>query len=265
MTILVLACFNLSAAEQRTLKFGIVPQQSATKLIESWSPLIKKMTSDCSCKIIFVTAPDITTFVNNVKNSMYDLVYLNPMHFVQTGTPAGYNALVREEGRKLQGIIIVKNDSPFTDINQLKDKEIAFPDPTSFAATVLVQNIFSQKNIPIKPVFVKSHASVYISIISGIHSAGGAINRTFSALPDADKAKLRILTSTDQVTPHPIAIHKRIDPKLKTIFLNTLTNLHKSDEGQNILNNLDFKNFVAAKNSDWNDVRKILPKRKNAK
>ena len=254
---------TLNAIEVRTYKFGIVPQQSATQLIEAWAPLIKKLSSNCSCEIDFVTAQDISVFEQNVKKGEYDLVYLNPMHFVQSAQGAGYTALVREEGRRLKGIIVVKKDSSVNNLSDLKNQKIAFPGPTSFAATTLVQNMFAQKGVDIQSVFVKSHESVYLNVLGGFFAAGGAVNRTFEALPESDKLKLKILATTEDVTPHPIAIHKRVDEKMKNIFQSTLIDLEKTPDGKKILKDLELKSLVSAKDSDWDDVRKLLKKMKH--
>jgi phosphonate transport system substrate-binding protein len=248
---------NLQAEEIASYKFGIVPQQSATQLMEMWAPLIKTLSVKCKCKVVFTTATDISTFEKNVKNGDYDLVYLNPMHFVQSQS-VGYTALAREDGRRLKGIVVVKSESTITQISDLTNKTVAFPGPTSFAATTLVENMFKQKDIPIKPLFVKSHASVYLDIISGLVLAGGGVNRTFDALPMAEKAKLKILATTQEVTPHPIAIHKRVDAKHRAIFQSTLAELKDTIEGKQILDKLEFKTLVVAKDSDWDDVRKII-------
>ncbi len=254
---LLLFHLNSYATEQVTYKFGIVPQQSATILLEKWAPLIKKMSQDCSCKIEFQTASDITQFELNIKKGEYDLVYLNPFHFVENQS-IGYNALVREEDRKLVGVLVVKKDSPIKTLEDLNKKQIAFPGPTAFAASILVTKLLNSKKVSFDPLYVKSHESVYLNVISGLTAAGGGVNRTLDALSDADKNQLRVLATTQGVTPHPIAIHKRVNTEIKNLFLKTLTNLKNSVEGKQMLDNLELKYLIQAKNSDWDDVRKII-------
>jgi len=252
-------CAHLSTAQALvTLKFGVVPQQSPTRLMSTWTPLLQRLSMACSCRIEFVTAPDTTVFETSVKNAEYDLAYMNPMHFVRTGKAAGYEAIAREGKRRLRGILVVRHDSPVTQLDQLNHQKIAMPGPTSFAATILVQDLFAQKHMTIEPAYVNSHESVYMNVIAGLFPAGGAINRTFDALPAADKSKLRILATTRDVTSHPIAILKKINPKLKSALQRALTQLQDSEEGRKILANLEFFPLVTAKDSDWADVEKIV-------
>lgn len=244
-------------AKDQVLKFGIAPQQSAMLLIEEWSPLIEKLSADCKCKIEFATAPSISEFEASIKKGAYDLVYLNPLHFVNA-QKIGYTSLVREEGRKLKGIIVVKKDSDIKKLEDLEGKKVAFPGETAFAATVLVKNKLEKKHVKFESIYVKSHDSVYQNVLTGLMSAGGVVNRTLEGLPKEDKDKLRILDTTDGVTPHPIAIKKIIPKKLKEQFLKTLISLNSSDEGKKILNKLELKPLVKSQDSDWDDVRNIM-------
>jgi len=255
----VILSLSAHSKDEVILKFGVVPQQAATQLIEKWGPLVKKITEGCECKIEFATAPDIPQFESRVQKGEYDLVYLNPMHFVQA-IPVGYSALVKEQGRMLKGIIVVKKDSAIQKISELAGKKIVFPGATSFAATVLVQKLFESEKIKIEPVFVKSHDSVYLNVLTDLAPAGGGVNRTYEALPESDKAKLRILAETQTVTPHPIAVHSRVSKKTSDLILKVLTSLSGSEEGKKIMENLELKPLVSAKNSDWDDVKKLLNK-----
>jgi phosphonate transport system substrate-binding protein len=244
---------------EKKLIFGIAPQQSANLLIESWSPLIEKIKQDCDCLVQFATAPSIAEFEQKVESGEYDLVYLNPLHFINA-QKIGYTSLVREEGRKLKGIIVVKKESAIKELSDLNGKKIAFPGETAFAATILVQKKFEQAKLDIESIYVKSHDSVYQNVISGLMDAGGGVNRTFDSLTESDKNKLRILETTNSVTPHPIAIKKQVPKVLRNKILQTLVNLKNSTEGKVILEKLDLKSLVESKDSDWDDVRALTRK-----
>ncbi len=247
---------NIFASEKK-LVFGVAPQQSATMLIEAWSPLIEKIKNHCECQIQFATAPSIKEFELKVKNKDFDLIYLNPLHFVNA-QKLGYTSLVREEGRKLKGIIVVRKDSAIQKLSDLEGKKMAFPGETAFAATILVQKELELSQIGIDAQYVKSHDSVYQNVISGLMPAGGAVNRTFESLSAEDKSQLRILKETPSVTPHPIAIKKTVPNEIKKKLQQSLVDLNKTDEGRKILDKLEFKPLVEAQDSDWDDVRKII-------
>ena len=82
-----LACSEQIKAEQGSgassiLRFGVVPQQSATKLAKQWVPLLNYLSEKTGHTIHFATAKDIPTFEQRCANGEYDLAYMNPYHYV---------------------------------------------------------------------------------------------------------------------------------------------------------------------------------------
>ena len=67
-----------------TLTLGIVPQQSAKKLAETWQPLINYISEHADIDVVFKTAKDIPTFEQRLAEGEYDIAYMNPFHFLST-------------------------------------------------------------------------------------------------------------------------------------------------------------------------------------
>ena len=56
------------------LTFGIVPQQSATKLASLWTPILSYLSTKSGVELSFATAPDIPTFEKRVLDGEYELL-----------------------------------------------------------------------------------------------------------------------------------------------------------------------------------------------
>ena len=123
-------------AENR-LSFGVVPQQSASKLARLWTPFLLYLNEKTGYAIQFKTAKDIPTFEKRLAAGEYDFAYMNPYHYVVFHRAPGYRALAKEKYRKLKGVIIVRKDSNYRHLTQLKGQTLAFPAPAAFAATDL--------------------------------------------------------------------------------------------------------------------------------
>ena len=66
VTLLLISSISLAIAkEEKTLIFGIVPQQAASKTVEMWTPLLKQLSKKTGYTIHFATAKDIPTFEKN--------------------------------------------------------------------------------------------------------------------------------------------------------------------------------------------------------
>ena len=260
---LLLACiiaspFQTRAQETKTpLGFGVVPQQSASKLAEDWGPLLAEISRRSGVALVFRTATSIPVFEQRLGQGDYDLAYMNPYHYVVFHNAAGYRAFAMEQDRKLKGILVVRKDSPYRKPADLAGKSVAFPAPAAFAASILPQAEFGRLKIRIETKFVASHDSVYRAVASGLHEAGGGIERTFEAIPAEVRDALRVLTQTPAYTPHAFASHPRVPEEVRTKILTAMQSLAGDDIGQRLLAPLAFKGFVSAQDSAWNDIRTL--------
>ena len=243
--------------DQKSLTFGVVPQQSATRIAEEWGPLLAEISRRSNVLLVFKTAPSIPIFEERLGRGEYDLSYMNPYHYVVFHSSAGYRAFAKEQDRKIKGILVVKKDSPYRKPSDLAGKTVVFPAPAAFAASILPQAEFGRLKIPIEAKFVASHDSVYRSVASGLQEAGGGIYRTFETAPVEVRDALRVLTETPAYTPHAFAAHPRVPADVLTRVMAAMASLGKDEVGQRLLAPLAFKGVAPAQDKDWNDIRAL--------
>jgi phosphonate transport system substrate-binding protein len=244
-------------AAQKPLEFGIVPQQSASRLAEDWGPVLAEISKRSGVALVFRTAPSIPGFEERLGKGDYDLAYMNPYHYVVFHTASGYRAFAREQDRKIKGILVVKKNSPYRKPADLAGKTVVFPAPAAFAASILPQAEFGRLKIPIEAKFVASHDSVYRAVASGLQEAGGGIQRTFEAAPVEVRDALRVLSETPAYTPHAFAAHPRVPQEILAKVLAAMASLSADETGQRLLAPLAFKGIAAAQDKEWNDIRAL--------
>ncbi|UTH74831.1 phosphate/phosphite/phosphonate ABC transporter substrate-binding protein [Chromobacterium sp. IIBBL 290-4] len=252
--------FPLAQAQAQPLlelSVGVVPQQSASDLAKSWGPLIQYLGQRCQLNLHFDTAPDIPTFESRLADGLYDLAYMNPLHYVHFHVSPGYLPLTREKNRPLSGLILVRNDSPIHAISDLQGKTLALPAPESFAASVLPLAELTARGIRVTPRYVGSHDSVYLGVSKGFFAAGGGINRTWLQQTPAIRSQLRILWQTPPHTPHAFATHPRLAPETRSCLRQALVGLADGPEGRGLLKTLQLTPQTAAQDSDWDDIRRL--------
>ena len=241
----------------KPLSFGVVPQQSATRLADEWGPLLAEISRRSGVPLSFKTAPSIPIFEERLGKGEYDLAYMNPYHYVVFHASSGYRAFAKEQDRKIKGILVVRKDSSYRQPADLAGKTVVFPAPAAFAASILPQAEFGRLKIPIEAKFVASHDSVYRSVASGLQEAGGGIQRTFEALPEDIRSNLRVLTETPAYTPHAFAANPRVSATVIAKVLAAMTSLAGDELGQRLLAPLAFKGVAAAQDKEWNDIRAL--------
>ena len=254
-------CAGLPAFAQQAvskpLEFGVVPQQSATRLAEDWGPLLAEISKRSGVALVFRTAPNIPGFEERLGKGDYDLAYMNPYHYVVFQKASGYRAFAREQDRKIKGILVVKKGSTYRKPADLAGKTVVFPAPAAFAASILPQAEFGRLKIPIEAKFVASHDSVYRAVASGLQEAGGGIQRTFEATPQEVRDSLRVLSETPSYTPHAFAAHPRVPPEILARVLAAMASLSADETGQRLLAPLAFKGIAAAQDKEWDDIRAL--------
>ncbi|GHX60287.1 phosphate/phosphite/phosphonate ABC transporter substrate-binding protein [Vibrio cholerae] len=239
------------------LSFGVVPQQSPEELAKRWVPILENLSETTGFSIEFHTASTIPEFEQRVLNGEYDLVYMNPYHYTFFHQQPGYVALAKQKDQKLQGIIVVTQESPIKSIQDLDGKSLAFPSPAAFAATIIPQALLKKEGINIESQYVSSHDSVYLNVANGFFVAGGGIKRTFNNAPKAITSQLRILWESPSFTPHAFAYHPRLHSDQVSAVQNALVNLDQTEKGRLQLKAIGFSGIEAAQDSDWDDIREL--------
>jgi phosphonate transport system substrate-binding protein len=246
-----------AAVDRQHFTFGVVPQQSASKLARLWAPVLDYLGRSAGLEIKFSTAPDIPEFERRLAAGDYDFAYMNPYHYTVFSREPGYRAFAKSKGQLLKGILVVRKDSPIQDPRGLSGATLAFPAPAAFAASVLTRAYLKQEGIAFTPRFVSSHDSVYLAVAKGLYPGGGGVIRTIESLEPAVRDQLRILWMTKGYTPHAFAAHPQVPEDNVKRLADAMLTMGQNEEGRALLAPLRVKGFEAAADADWDDVRAL--------
>jgi len=135
----------------------------------------------------------------------------------------------------------VRTDSGIKSLEDLKGKQVTFPAPNSFAASLLIRAELAKKKIDIHPVFVKTHSNVYRSVINKDATGGGGVNNTLDNEATEVRQQLRVLFETSAYTPHPVVTHPSISVSIRDRFLKSMDKLTQDEEGRKILEGINLQ------------------------
>lgn len=198
------------AAPGGVYTFGVGPVQSSTELAKRWIPILRHLSAATGYELQFHTSRDISTFQTDVVAGVFDFAFINPYHYLQSNSSAGYLAYAREKDGALVGIVVVRKDAGLNDLAQLDGQAVAFPAPSALAATWLPMNTLRERRIDVKPNYVKSMDSVYLSVARGLFPAGGGEMRTFNSLAPETRDQLKIIWRAEPMPPFVFAAHPRV-------------------------------------------------------
>lgn len=249
-----LFCSNVYSDDGKTYRFGVVPQFEARRLHAIWSPILKELNNQTGYNFILEGAPTIAEFEKLFMAGHFDFAYMNPYHFILANQLQGYLPLIRDVGKTLHGVLVVKNSSKIENVKDLDGKKIAFPSPNALGASLQMrQELHDDFNIAITPVYVKTHDSVYLNVLLDKTKAGGGVQKTLSRQPKQYQDALRVIHKTRKVSPHPIAANPKVEEKVRQAIQKAFLKMAKTE----LLSKVPIKKVGIATMEDYDVLNKM--------
>jgi len=257
VTACVLAASN-GAVVARDYSLGVVPQFDARRIQETWEPLLGEVKRRTGIEVRLLLVGSIPDFERRLLAGEFDIAYMNPYHFVVANRRVGYAAALNDGSKQLKGIIVVRKDSPITEVRELDGKKVAMPAPNALGAALLPRAEFARK-FKIAPVikYVRTHTSVYRNVALGIFDAGGGVAGTLAAEIPEIRDRLRVLYRTVGVPPHPIAFHPRVPAKDARAVTRALVDIAKTDSGKQQIAKIPIGSLHATSTADYEALKSL--------
>lgn len=254
---LFLSLLSTAHAEQK-FTVGVVPQFEARRIAEIWQPILTEASKQSGIELVLRASPSIPEFEKQLVEGVFDFAYMNPYHAIIANRQQGYTPLLRDTGRNLYGIIVVRKDSPIQTVGELDGKTVAFPSPNALGAALIPRAEFARKfNIKPNEIYVKSHSSVYLNVLLGRAAAGGGVQKTLSQQPPEIRDQLRVLYKTSEVPSHPLTVHPRVNADIRNRVTSVFLDLGKTEPGKLMLKNIPINQIGEASIIDYAPVTEM--------
>lgn len=242
-------------ADEKEYSFAVVPQFDKRTTYEIWQPILDEVTKLSGIHFKLKGAITIPEFETQFLIGEFDFAYTNPYDALNAFKSNLYLPLVRDTGKMLYGIIVVRKDSDITDVRQLDNKTVAFPSPTSLGASLIPQADFKDLfKIEVNPIYVQSHSSVYLNVALNKADAGGGVQKTFLQQPENIQNALKIIYKTREFSPHPIVAHTRMAENIAASVKQAFLELGKTPYGKILLGKIPINKIGEAKVADYTPI-----------
>lgn len=237
---------SLATHAAESYSVAIVPQFPAVEIHRDWSPLLDRLKKETGLNFTITVADSIPEFEDTLLAGRPDFAYMNPYHQVMAKRAKAYLPLVRGSNL-LTGVLMVRKDDLIKTVSELDGKDIAFPAPNAFGASLWIRALLAeQAKIRINPVYVKTHSNVYRHVTTGRAAAGGGINNTLADEPEEVRAKLRVLMETPGVPPHPFSAHPRVPELVRKQVTEALLRIAAGSDGAAMMAKVQMESLVRA-------------------
>jgi phosphonate transport system substrate-binding protein len=232
--------------ERKEFILAVMPEVPPVTVYKSWTPFVNKLSEETGLDIKLKVYDTFSQFENDLFKGAPDFVFLCSFYVTLAKKKQGYIPLVRNE-TLLEGIVVVRKDGPIHSVQDLNGKEIAFPTPNNFAASLYIRKMLTEKEkIHFTPRYVGTHSNVYRNVILGKVDAGGGANISLNSEPEEVRSQLRIIYKTQQAAPHPLVAHPRVPDNLRKTVVDVILRLAKGKDNRDLLNAIRISNPVKA-------------------
>ena len=233
----------------------MVPQFEQRKLFRIWQPILLELEKYTNLKFHLKGSAKIPDFEKEFLAGNYDFAYMNPYHILAANNKQGYIPLIRDGGRTLYGVLVVKKDSSIKNIHDLDGKTIAFPAPNALGASLLIRaDLKKHHHIDINPKYVKTHSSVYLNVALGLTDAGGGVASTLDEQKDEIKDHLKVLYKTRDMAPHPLSVHPRVAKDVQLKVKQAILKMAKTEHGRALLEKIPMREAIPADISHYQEL-----------
>jgi len=237
LVVLAWACWFTAPAraDQQIFTVSVVPQLASIQTFRDWTPFLSRLEQATGYHFKLLAYDQSALFEKELGQGVPDLVFLNPYQMLLAQKKQNYRPLVRDSA-PLTGILVTRQDSAVKSVADLNGKTIAFPSPNALAASLYIRAQLTEKmGIKFNPTYVGSHQNVYRQTIMGDVAAGGGVKKTLEKESAEVQSQLKVLFSTPDIAPHPLAAHPRVSIAAENKIVDAIFAMRADPEAAKLL------------------------------
>lgn len=220
-----------------TFRVGLIPNIAPDRQKALYEPFREYLSKALNQPVETFVATDYTGVVEAMASDKIDLAYFGGLTYLQTELRASVYPIVTEIDRetstsKYYSAIIVRSDSPYQKIEDLKGKKFAFGDINSTSSSLyprwmLDQAGFSDFFNPQMYVYAGGHDAVLAAVVNASVEGGGIEKRIMERLFEAgtySRDQIRIIQQAE-VQGYPWVVRSKLDPALVASVTDAFLNI----------------------------------------
>jgi len=200
------------ADDARPLVLGVFPYVTARQIVEIYRPVVKALEEKLQRRVLLFTARDFTVFVERTRKGKYDILLTAPHLAWLARQEAGYQPLLKYD-LSIHGLLVVKSDSPFKNLEDFRGRTIATPDSISLVAIAGKAEMAAQglrENIDYQSKQSGTHINAAMQVIHGRTDGAMLALQAYNLMRPALRQQLRVLAETPPLPSLMYLTHPRL-------------------------------------------------------
>lgn len=247
------------------LILAVHPYKSYETLMKKYSPLAEYLSKTLARQINVRIGRDYSDHLIYVGSNKVDIAVMGPASYVKMVATYGEKPLLARfeiKGKSLlNGVIIVRRESPVNSLASLKGKRFAFGDRESTMSHLVPRFMLKEAGIDIEDLgdykFLGSHDNVALAVLAGAYDAGAVKADVFEQFRDRG---LKAIISTPSVSEHVLVARSNLPMPVIDQIRSALYSLKDSAPGREIMRAITktMSGMVPASDADYDNLRTIL-------
>ena len=254
---IVTACFTLLAAlpasaqwqkKYPVVKYGVIPVETQTSTTKGMDGFLKHAEKVTGVKWELYQATDYSGVMNALIAGQIHLAWLSGFSYCQTysDSKGGVEPLVAAAAidgtMGYNAVVVVRTDSPYKTIEDLKGKVVARTDPLSGSGYLIPTAAFRAMGKPVDEYYKSplsgGHVQSVLGVLKGTYDAAftwTSKNDGFGNLRQMmnkgllKREDIRVIWTSDPLPSPPVVIRKDVPADMRADLLKLFTTLHTAD------------------------------------
>ena len=259
-----------------TLRLGFAPFENQREVLRKAGPIVKALGKSLGCQVQPFVAGDYPGVVEAMRGGKLDVAFFSPAALVMAERVAGAKVILKSiyHGRAHYfSAILVRSDSSYKQLADLKGKNFAFVDPGSTTGGVYPKLML--KNAGVDParglgkvIYAGGHDAAILAVYNGKVDAAATFANDdrgddvpWKHILKGDAAKVRALAYSKPIPNGAVAVSAKLTPQLTERIKRAFLNLGTTADGREMLSHMYLiEKFAPAKSADYDPVREAFLK-----
>ncbi len=255
------------------LIIALIPEKNVFDQKKRYRHITKYLSKELDLHVREKILPDYGKITDAFIKGATDAGFFGSFAYVFTNSKIALEPIARpvwpDGSSTYSGYIFVRKDSGIKSVKEMEGKSISLVHKATtagyiFPLTYLTKHGVSDMETYFSRIYYTgSHDSAAYAVYIGESDVGACKNHIYNALskkhPDF-KNKMLILAESPEVPSNGLAVRKEMAPSLKRRLKSFFLNLHKSEEGREVLKRFGAERFIETTNEDYSSLNRIIEK-----
>src|SRR4051812_13603745 len=152
----LLACVSPASGEVEPYSFNVLNHRPVALTASYWNPILSYVSQKSGVPLELKLSRSVQENTARAEAGAFDFLFTNHF-FTPERDRLGYRVIARPAGPGIRGQIVVAEDSPIKNLQELDGKAVAFPNPDGFAGYWLPMDALLKAGAQPKPVYSGNH------------------------------------------------------------------------------------------------------------